>query len=120
MLPLVARTGWFRRVNPRRATIVAGVILGLTYAMVYVSLTWIGEYSSMPVISGKFRYSDGMGIPDVWVWNPVGVRCYPFEKNWLGLVYYPLVRLDRGFIHRDRSVLDVGRQDSRSEHRRGQ
>jgi len=79
--------------------------LFLIYVFFYVILSLIGKYSDRLIISGKTTLGD-IPVADIVVWEAKYVTVYPYKTNFLGKVYYPLVFIDRKYIHKDINIFD--------------
>jgi hypothetical protein len=71
------------------------------YVLTYLVLTSNGQYNDRLTVSGKRRYSFGLAIPDVRVWQPKYARLSPTGINFLGYFFSPLIYLDRWLWHQD-------------------
>jgi len=63
-------------------------------------------------MSGQHAYTTGMHMPDICVWEPKYIVCYPPGpnpklKNILGWAYLPLVQLDRAYWHGSIDVIET-------------
>ena len=81
-----------------------GVVL--CYVLPYCLLSVRGQYSERLYVSGELRYSYGLGIPDISIWNAHLVISNPYEKNALGWLFAPLVCIDRLWWHSNINVTD--------------
>ena len=90
------------------------VLILIGYIISYAALSFGGDYKVRA--SGKTRLPlFGVQIPDGQQWQPKGVRLtvvknqesgWDWNGNALGLVYAPLVILDRQFWHPDKKLLE--------------
>lgn len=76
------------------------------YIIIYIALSVFGEYSNRLTITGKYRYKNGLGMPDAIVWNPYMIQFETYNKNILGIAFSPLLLLDRVFWHRNKSIFE--------------
>ncbi len=92
---------------------IALCILAITvYLGSYTVLSMCGEYQI--TMSGEHRYLGGLAMMDMYKWSPYGVTCEiyrgPNERkeirglNILGVLYSPLVWIDRKYIHKNESL----------------
>lgn len=81
-------------------------MLAVGYVASYVVLSAAGEYHASQ--TGKLRWWGGLSVTDVYHWQPAFAEWEPFHDisgndtsrgNLLGLVYSPLIRLDRAWRH---------------------
>jgi hypothetical protein len=70
------------------------------YILAYIILSINGRYYGK-VVSGKARYNFGLGVPDVYVWQPKYMLLLPYDFNYLGTFYFGPIWLDRCFWHKD-------------------
>jgi hypothetical protein len=68
------------------------------YVVSYCGLSLCGNYSKFLSRSGKLRNSAGMSVADIFEWEPYGIVKYNAGANSLGLIYAPLVDIDRKFL----------------------
>ena len=86
------------------------VIILSGYIISYIILSSFGKYSDRLNITGRHRYRDwGMGMPDAQVWNPYMTEVMSWNKNTFGIIFYPLVLVDRKFWHKDICVFEFMR-----------
>ena len=79
----------------------------------YLVMSALGTYEW--TFTGKMRYSGGFPVNDVRRWSPAGCELKTFisikgsekvDADGLGWLFYPLIRLDRAFVHRDEFLVD--------------
>ena len=70
------------------------------YVLSYLGLSLCGSYSKFLSKSGNLRNSAGMSVADIFEWEPYGIVKYNAGFNSLGLIYAPLVDIDRKFWHK--------------------
>jgi len=87
-----------KEVRNRKIAVALWSIIGL-YALSYCVLSLLGAYSNLLSRSGKHRYESGLSAADVREWQPYGVVNYSDRHNVLGVIYSPLIDLDRRFWH---------------------
>jgi hypothetical protein len=99
----------------RRVILIASV-LGV-YLLSYAVLSLCGGYRL--VVSGQARPT-GLAFSDTFAWQPRFGVCYPFHTatgedthhmDWLGLLYFPLIRLDQAFVHQSRPYITFADDD---------
>ena len=93
----------------RRNRWLAALVGATIYIGSYATLSLCGDYQT--TMSGRVRWPSGFAIYDVAKWTPrfvglevyrdVNGNLYPLRLNVLGVLYAPLVVLDRAFIHRN-------------------
>ena len=87
------------------------ITLGLAvlsiYCLVYLLLSLVGEYQVSS--TGENKYSAGFRIPDVHIWTPkyfsIGIN--QNSRNKLAWFFFPLHELDRAFVNKDQSHIEV-------------
>lgn len=72
----------------------------LVYLIAYVILTLSGAYSNYLVPSGQLEYNFGLSAQDAVEWVPRGIVRDRAKFNFLGVLYMPLVDLDRTYWHK--------------------
>jgi hypothetical protein len=100
---------------PVRKTLRALLSVTATYLVIYAAASVSGAYQ--PSISGTLRYPEGMAVMDCHKWQP---RFLVFElyqdiegtlrmrkHNFLGLLFAPLILLDRSLVHPTIAVFDT-------------
>lgn len=93
-----------------RKEIVIIVSSGLVYVLIYLLLTLAGKYSEGPVASGNTRIFNGAwAVRDHYVWEPRYMFHRPYDKNFLGFIYWPLITLDRKLWHRSIPASELSR-----------
>lgn len=94
----------------KRSCLVWGMILGLlallVYTATYLCLTLMGDYGEKLLPSRTTRYTFGLSVPSRVVWQPKYTVVLPREQNGLGVLFWPLVELDRAVWHRDINASD--------------
>lgn len=89
------------------------VLLAVSYTLPYVLLSIAGEYSPCLYSSTTLVYRQtGLSVPDSTIWMPCLIKWTPYEKNWLGWGYAPLVKLDRLFWHKNILVICLSSSSS--------
>ena len=85
---------------PRSRLIVIGITV--SYILTYVTFSFCGEYSH-PLSTGKYRHFGSLSIPDLCIWQPMGMIVRPkmSNDNTLAIVFLPLLSLDRWLWHSD-------------------
>lgn len=87
------------------------------YLVSYVALSFLGGYRL--VMSGQARPT-GLAFSDTFVWQPRFGTCYPFHTaagdrthhmDGLGLLYFPLIRLDQIYVHQSRLYITFADDD---------
>ena len=74
---------------------------GLTlYVMIYMVLTLAGSYMRYPVASGEVTIGGGWAVRDKVLWQPRDTLLTYTSYNWLGLLYGPLILIDRCLWHK--------------------
>ena len=100
--------GWRRW---RRARVVCALLL--LYLLSYVVLSALGTYRID--ISGRTRFSSGVGLTDCELWQPLGM----YHKRYLsvggtsstsadplGYFYGPLIAADRAWVHKSHYIFE--------------
>ena len=91
-------------------------LLGL-YLVSYAVLSFCGGYRL--VMSGRARPT-GLAFSDTFVWQPRFGVCYTFHTasgddthhmDGLGLLYFPLIRLDQTLVHHSRPYITFADDD---------
>src|SRR5438477_4260043 len=86
--------------NRRKEIIMLGNLLA-AYLAFYILASFAGKYTEGPVASGKTRIFDGAwAVRDQCVWEPKFFTHRPYDKNFLGFIYWPLIVIDRNYWHR--------------------
>ena len=98
----------------------------IVYVGSYTVLSICGEYQI--TMSGELRAFGGIGFMDMYKWTPYGVICEVYRGpsgrkqirgvNFLGVLYFPLVWLDRRYIHKNIYFSDLDMSASPSGERR--
>src|SRR2546421_5968679 len=87
--------------QPRRKKITRLGIPVAVYFAFYFLVSLAGTYTETPVASGETRIFDGAwAVRDQYVWEPKFFVHRPYEKNFLGFIYWPLIALDRKYWHK--------------------
>jgi hypothetical protein len=108
LIAFVSVAAWMLRGGRRLA---AYVCILLSYLLAYGILSAKGDY--VYSCSGQSRYDFGLSFPDQLIWTPKGLywqsaasidgghntRC-----TVLGAFYFPLISIDRQWIHRDKKL----------------
>src|SRR2546427_5228098 len=82
----------------------------LVYALIYFPLSLTGKYFG-PVASGNTRIFNGAwAVRDQYVWEPRCMVHRPYDKNFLGFIYWPLITVDRKLWHRNNQITKLGDQ----------
>ena len=74
--------------------------LFFSYFLLYIMLTIFGSYSLKLSSSGELKYDFGLSIPDQREWEPYGVVRERARFNSLGILFMPLIDLDRNCWHK--------------------
>jgi hypothetical protein len=82
-------------------------ILLTVYVGLYLILSLFGAYSALLSRSGTRRFAWGMAVSDVREWQPYGVMKYSDRHNLLGVIFAPLVDIDRRFWHKPKDALPL-------------
>ena len=90
------------------------IVLIVIYFGSYVIISMCGEYQM--TMSGEHRYSFGLAVMDIYKWTPYGVVCEVYRDvsgkrsvrglNILGALYFPLVWVDRKYVHQNLDIFD--------------
>src|SRR5678815_5488498 len=87
--------------------LVAGGILLVGYFGLYLLNAAFGGYDPYYTSDGRRRYKVGILMHDCIMWQlKVGSYHNEYRHDFIGLVFYPLLQLDRRFIHRTHSLAD--------------
>lgn len=90
------------------------VLFGITalaccYAALYVGNSLAGGYWLQPVRDGKHVWAlSGFSMHDAVQWQPRFGYVEKYNKDHIGIFFYPLLRLDQKFWHPTRYVSDEG------------
>ncbi len=107
LLPKPASAGRWRALC-KNVLIYAG-----SYLCCYAVLSALGTYEW--TFTGKMRYGGGLPVNDVRRWSPAWCQLKTFtsidgsgkvDADGLALLFYPLIRLDREFVHGDEFPLE--------------
>ena len=71
----------------------------LVYAGTYVVNSFCGGYWLIPEMDGHDRYSFGLAMPTGVMWQPRFGHHAIGRENYLGVLYEPLILVDRRFVH---------------------
>ncbi len=102
---MIASKVW-AKLSRRLKLDLALVALLLTYVGSYSILSANGGYVFMP--SGEIRYSFGLSVQDQCLWQPRYGHGqwfrqisgnYSFRGDFIGMLYYPLIRVDQIYFH---------------------
>ena len=74
------------------------------YVLSYVILSAKGEYSAPIYPSPKYQWVPGLPVHDTCRWLP----CFYDDRKPLASIWFPLLWLDRQWIHPDYSVIEHG------------
>lgn len=101
----------------RKRNIIVSVGALAVYVVSYAVLSLCGGYRL--VMSGQARPT-GLAFSDTFAWQPRFGMCYPFHTatgedshhmDGLGLLYFPLIRLDQAFVHQSRPYITLADDD---------
>ncbi len=74
----------------------------VAYSAFYLLVSFAGKYTEGPAASGETRIFDGAwAVRDQYVWEPKFFIHRPYEKNFLGFIYWPLIVIDRKYWHKN-------------------
>lgn len=85
----------------------------IAYFGLYFFLSCIGSY--MPSQSGKIRYTGGISMTDIEIWQPkfITFKTYysvdgskSIKANIGGYLFYPLILIDRNTVHKTVSYFE--------------
>ncbi|HEY5041823.1 MAG TPA: hypothetical protein VIK53_07455 [Verrucomicrobiae bacterium] len=76
------------------------IIAALSYIASYFADSFCGGYWMIPEMDGHDRYSFGLVMPTAFLWQPRFGHEAIGNYNFLGILYDPLIRFDRAFIHK--------------------
>ncbi len=75
------------------------------YFAFYIFTSFAGRYTEGPVASGETRIFNGAwAVRDQYVWEPKFFIHRPYDKNFLGFIYWPLIVIDRKYWHKSIST----------------
>jgi hypothetical protein len=66
----------------------------------YILLSVMGKYDSHLDTSGKTKFVWGLSVPDVQIWQPKYLMLRSSNWNFEGLLYSPMILLDRLIWHK--------------------
>lgn len=79
----------------------------LVYTIVYSALSLFGSYSRVRS-SGRSRYNHGIGVADVFVWEPLGMSVFPKKPgDAIACFFWPMILVDRAVVHHDMYLEDI-------------
>jgi hypothetical protein len=100
-----------------RIAVVCLVVGIIVYAGSYIVLSLTGEYRTVKAKPRDMLYEPAGKAYDVEMWFPSGVvyqndnatdfQPRQMRSNWLGLLFRPLLAVDRGCIHQTAVIIDV-------------
>ena len=108
--------------NKRKRRVITIIAVLGVYLVSYAVLSFCGGYRL--VMSGRAR-PGGLAFSDTFVWQPRFGVCYPFRTasgndthhmDALGLIYFPLIRLDHAFVHQTRPYITFTDDDVDQPH----
>ncbi len=78
--------------------------IGVSALMVFYVSTFAlnscwGGYWLKPERDGHDRWSIGLSMHTAFLWQPFVGYWSPYRSDWIGMFFFPAVRLDRRFIH---------------------
>lgn len=106
----------------RQITLAVSTYLIAGYLIVYAILSGMGRY--YPAQSGRMRWSSGLSVTDMQIWQPSAARWRPYTNsdgiqtskgNALGYLFSPLIRFDRAVFHPTEYYFESQQDDD--EHR---
>lgn len=85
----------------RRILIFLVFFLLVAYLISYVVNTSLGGYYMVPERDGKNRlfFENGFSMSDTILWQPNMGYYAPFKSDIIGVLYSPLIHLDREYWH---------------------
>ena len=86
----------------KRSFYLAAVAL-VIYVGIYVPNSIFGGYWGHPV-AGRLQYSFGMSLPTAFLWQPYWGYADGTSKSFLGVVFYPLIIMDRSYVHHSKDM----------------
>jgi hypothetical protein len=93
-------------VRRKKSLLVSGGILA-GYFVLYLVNAAFGGYDPHYTSDGRSRYDSGLLMHDCIMWQPrFGYYYNEYRFSVIGVLFYPLLQLDRRFIHGTHSVLD--------------
>jgi len=101
--------GFDMRILRRRTKVLLGLaMIPCGYVLSYMVNTHLGGYDPFFTSDGRRSYSNSMLAHDCIMWQPrFGSYYSQYRRDALGLIFYPLLRLDHGYVHRTHSVWDA-------------
>jgi hypothetical protein len=81
-----------------------GSVICVLYFGSYVLLSTLGKYDDRLDTTGKTKFVWGFSVPDIQIWQPKFLMLRSNNYNYGGLVYSPLIQLDRLLWHKNKSV----------------
>lgn len=107
------RQDFTREVRSRRFRVALGAAVAV-YLSTYVVLSACGEWRSSQ--SGRARWPGGFPMTDILVWHPKGISgdwprsirgAFQFRGELPGLLFSPLLALDRWCVHRTKDLCEL-------------
>jgi len=86
----------FKRNLKRISTAIVVLYIGC-----YIVLSALGQYDNRLDASGKTKYTFGLSVPDVYVWQPKCLMLRSNNWNYGGLFYSSLILIDRMIWHKN-------------------
>jgi hypothetical protein len=94
-----------RRVRLRRVAL-AFALLGVLYVGTYLWNRGSGGYWIYPERDGRDRWSFGLSMHTAILWQPRFGYWSPYKADFLGMLYSPMIRMDRAYFHPSHYVSD--------------
>ena len=91
----------------RKSLLTVGICL-FVYTLSYALNSFFGGYWLKPEMDGRDRWSFGLAMMDAIMWQPRLGHAALGNYDFVGIVYKPLIRLDRRFVHPTLHFLDKG------------
>jgi hypothetical protein len=87
-----------------RTFVKIGYVTLALYFGSYVLLSAFGKYDDHLDASGKTKFVWGFSVPDIQIWQSKFLMLRSNNYNCGGLVYSPLIELDRLIWHKNKSA----------------
>jgi hypothetical protein len=80
----------------------------LGYVVLYALDAALGGYDPHYTSDGRNQYTSGLLVHDCIMWQP-RFGCYynDYRYDAIGIAFYPLIRLDRDFVHKTHRIADA-------------
>ena len=92
----------------RRKFAIVGLVLPVSYILAYVLNSLCGGYWLYPVRDGKHLWPHGLSMHDAIQWQPRFGYVERYDRDFLGTVFFPLIRIDQMHWHRTYYMADEG------------